>query len=735
MLPRLVFWLLMLTLGRVAQAEPKPPPPACRLDPSLDAPIQAAFSVIRENSEQREEFPFRTLNINTAAPADGLRLDLIRDAWVGKVDAGGCPLPGGDEKARGIPDFWSVVQLCKPEGPRRLSCSADALRALLNSDPQKRSVNPAIVLVLTHELSHLSHGDPGAYLSALKEVSRERTQAAKWAALSAACLPPDLETADAQVKRESRADEDAIRMLERLAEVEMRDDEVAGPGGARSLLMGSLTASLMGLREWQAGLLGHRDIPPIETPLEGDDVERFVEWVTDRRLCDVFGTAKGSVLVPIAASDHPLASVRLSSLSLRLASLPTFRNSPPLLERVRTGNAGDLLEKMAAILAVIARDEAEAEVLSSRAFCERVQTSLVPDCAAVPAEFPRAPRQCPELRTKVEWLPLTLQPHSVSLTEDADGLQLGAQDLTFARPLGDGTLLVGARNRLGFVNFSAEVSWFDVPCTPRDAVETSTGALTICEHPLGLLKTSRSAPIAWGHAKNPVFNGEPDEEQSSVRWMGKVGDRHLALFVSGSGISQTIDVTSDEWTTADPWQKQGCEIVGHGMEVGLANGRLTGASTQGASIPRTARFDAEFKRATRFTAWAEPEFLTCGIGPKSPLCLAADGRLVDPEPNPFRIVARVPIRELLRQGNVRHAALCSGAGAVWVLILTEAPGATRAELHRVQGEVNRRMVRRDGIGTASLQCSTDEVDVTFSNGLSSQVVRLNKTGRVRPVRK
>ncbi|WNG48270.1 hypothetical protein F0U60_32190 [Archangium minus] len=723
--------LMLATQAWPARAE-LPSVPKCRLDSSLEAPFQSAFEAIRKHWSETDPsaFPFDSLTINAEPLPRGLRLDVVRDAYAGQVNDKGCPIGGKTRKARGSPDDKTVARLCQPDGPRRLRCSADGMRALLDSDPQERKPNLGFVLVLAHEMSHLVHGDPGAFISPFKPISRALSGDEKWAALSLACELPDPKRNKAQLDREERADNEAVAIVERLVAAQMKDDTSAGPAGARSLLLGSINASLLGLRQWQASLQGRRDIPPIDTPLEQDDVERFIEWVTDRRLCDLFANSKGTALVPQVPADHPIASVRLSYLALRLASLPVSGDGPTLLDQMGTGNANELLNRMASVIALIARNEAEAEVRSTQSFCERVRWMTVPACEAVPAQFPRAPRSCPEMQAKVEWRPLKVSPEKTLVTKEQEVLQLGARNLTFARPLGGNTLLVGGIGSLGFVGADGTASWFEVPCIPRDAVETDDGALVICDHALGLIRTSRSAPLAWGRATNPVFNGEPDEEQSSVRWMGRVGERILALFVSGSGTTQTIDVTSDQWRTAAPWRQQGCDVLIHGMEVGLANGRWTGASTGVESIHRTARFDDNFTRPTTFTARSSPESLTCGIGPKGPLCLAVDGRLFEPEPSQPRVMARLSIAELVRKGRLRDASLCTSGESVWALLVEDVRGEPVAELHHIQGSSARRVVERKGFDAASLRCSSDETTVMFSSGLASEVHRFKTAEKV-----
>src|SRR4051812_24016304 len=106
-LPLAAATLLVVALVQPALAESLPIP-KCRLDSSLQAPLQAAFQTIRTQwrATSLPAFPFDSLSLNADSSPKGLRLDLVRDADAGQVDANGCLRPG---KVEGLLDERTVA--------------------------------------------------------------------------------------------------------------------------------------------------------------------------------------------------------------------------------------------------------------------------------------------------------------------------------------------------------------------------------------------------------------------------------------------------------------------------------------------------------------------------------------------------------------------------------------------------------------------------------------------------
>ncbi|QSQ25194.1 hypothetical protein JY651_09795 [Pyxidicoccus parkwayensis] len=703
--------------------------PECRLDGSQAKPIREAFEAIRTHwtREGATALPWQQVAVNEAGGDGTIQIQLVTDAFENQVDkATGCH---NGRTGTGRLDERSIAGVCQVAGPAALRCSADAVRALIESEPNGRHPNLALFLLLAHEISHLVHGDPGAtYTSALRAISRGATEDAKWRALISSCR----ESGDSEkLNRETRADKEALELIARLVNATAVADEQADPADIRALMLGSLEASLSGLRQWQAGWFGHRDLPPIETPQGGDDPEALARWAADRWLCMALEPGEGTLLVPQANATHPLGSARLAQLSGRVAHMMLPEGDGSLLGRSELGNAQDLLHKVAIAFALIDEAEAQADALRTRKFCESVRRTRAPDCAQVPTEFPRAERTCPEVEASVTWEPLSVEGEVGTVGAEGDHTRLEVSTVHFARPMSDGSVLLGAHGRLGILR-EGQLTLFDVPCLPRDAVETPLGALVACDHPLGLVRTSRTAPVAVGRV-NAIFQGESDVKNSRLDWIGQVGTRTVALFRSGSGTTQTVDVTSDQWTTAMPWRGQGCDLLVHGMVIGIAAGRLTGTNLGHPSIHRTARFDDTFTRATAFTARASLKPLACGLGPSAPLCLTPDGRLVDPEREPAATVARLELGDLVKTGNLRSAALCTAGANIYALVQTRRPdGNSIVELHEVHEGKGRRLLREEWTEEVALRCTGGEAGeamVSVSTGISTRLWRFGAAAR------
>ncbi len=105
-------------------------------------------------------------------------------------------------------------------------------------------------------------------------------------------------------------------------------------------------------------------------------------------------------------------------------------------------------------------------------------------------------------------------------------LKVDESGVRFARPLDAARLLVGANDKLGFLD-GARVTWFDLPCSPSDAIVMADGALVACEQPLGLVRTSRSAVLAsderrsFSAASGPTFRQRSPGSDGSetARWL------------------------------------------------------------------------------------------------------------------------------------------------------------------------------------------------------------------------
>lgn len=158
-------------------------------------------------------------------------------------------------------------------------------------------------------------------------------------------------------------------------------------------------------------------------------------------------------------------------------------------------------------------------------------------------------------------------------------MKLPPETLSFAKALPNGVLVVGALGKLGIVQPSGNAAWWPVPCVPRDATEVSaSGALLVaCDHPASALRLDSSGLVSFARAE-VSFDGEPDSENSRFTWAGSVAGQPFAVFVSGSGESRTIALGEDSWRTAAPWRGKGCDVLVTGMAIGLAGGRLTGAT-------------------------------------------------------------------------------------------------------------------------------------------------------------
>ena len=699
--------------GRVASPDDIP---ACRLIGRDQKAVFAAVEAIRANwPSSAPKLPFASVGVNRAGSE--LTINLVSDLDDGLADPKGCPKKG---TATGEADGKTILRVCKPKGSSRIDCSADAVHALVDADPQQRALNLGLVVLLAHEFSHLAHKDDGGYVSPLTPISLADDRTAKLVALKDACHPMSQSNANAQKVKEDRADGEALDVMEAVAYLEIKKDPTAGKAGARALALGSLEASMGGLREWGARWLGRRDVPPIETPKEGDDSKAFAHWAAERRICDALAPGKGFVLVPVAAADHALGSVRLAQLSLRLGSI----QAPDDGALHSIGNASDLLTKIGGVFVVIDRQEAEADAAMTQQFCESM-VGGVPDCTHVPNVFPHKEPECPEVHAKVTWEKFEKGGTDEPANWSEKTVSVGARTLTFAHSWTDGSLLIGAKNEVGFARPHQPVHWFEVPCLPRDAVLTEDGAKIVCDHPLGAIRTNRARPVAIALA-HAVYDGEPDDANSQFTWAGPVLNKSMAVFVSGSGSSRTIDVSSDDWVTATPWLGRGCDILVFGMAIGVADGRITGAVNGHPSVRRTARFDETFSRATTFTARDRRDVLGCGVGPHSPLCLSEAGELFDPEPEKPTVVARLRLDGAVKTSPDQEATICSSRAHTFVLVTGRGGARPVAQLFQVEGKAATSVAREYDKDEGVLRCDAIGATTTLSNGLSSEVLMLRE---------
>lgn len=696
--------------------------PDCRVDRSLDEHLHAAFATIRDVWPHTKLPPLPVTALSRVESDDPttLQITLVRDARVGQVDARGCIRRG---RSSGLLDTLSVAEGCVVRGPRELACSAGAVHALVAADPQRRPLSPALVMLLAHELSHLVHDEAGSSFTApILEIQGRLSEDEKWRDLAPACTAVDGERQARQLASEARADADALLIMEQWLRSAMMNDGFLGPRDVQAMVMGSINASLIGLRQWQAGWLRRRDLPAIEEPPEGANVDDFASWDADRLLCTILAKNSGSTLVPQPAASHPLASKRLSRLSSGLASLSVTPRPAPF-DEAPIGNGQELLRMMPRVLSLVDQQQADAEARRAIAFCRRVNTSQAPACSTLPRDFPYVTPACPELSVRTTTRSANAAGTVATATWSSEGVRASvatfdASTVGFARPLADGTVLVGSLDRLGFLTSQA-MKWFEVPCIPRDALPTASGAIVVCDHPLGLIETSVLEPTTYTATEDVRFNDMPDGSRASITWIGEVAKRRVALFVSGSGETQTIDVTDRQWSTATPWRKRGCETLVFGMAVGQVGDTIVGTSLGSPSIPRTARFDAAFTHNTTFTARAKPYVITCGLGQTGPICLAENGDVFDPEPTTPRLVAHLAIDETY---TIRSASLCSTASATWVLLFVSRPDGTRlAELHRSNGRRAKKIATEMGAEEGGLSCSRAGAAAAWSNGVTGRV--------------
>lgn len=706
--------LALLAAATLSTASSAVPP--CRLE-SRDAKAVSAAIAIGVRARQGAGLSaVGTSNVvvNEDGAEQSLRVDLISDLDSGLSGDDHCPVAG---RAIGEADGRTIVEVCRAAGERYLQCSSNAVHALLSADPRHRAPNLALALLLAHELAHLAHHDPGAFVSPVSAIGLGLPRSAKQQALQSACVAALGD--DLQKHREQRADDEAIAVIEALVAEEMKSDEVAGPKGAQSLALGSLEASLSGLRQWQAHWFGRRDLPPIETPSTADDPGVFAQWKARRLICDVLAPGKGSALVPLAAADHPLGSVRLAQLSLRVAALPVLKQTKQ--GSSSTGNGRDLLAAMTGVIVMVDKQEALADAALVDSFCKEVQGPQV-DCATIPERFPHAAGEsCPELTADLTWGPLAEPAIERPMETNGAITALGPIEPTFARPLRDGRLLIGSVSALGIGSPSGSASWVKLPCTPRDAIERTTDTLVLCDHPLGAIRVTASGPVAFGRAQS-TFNGEPDDEQSQIVWAGRVSGRELAVFRSGSGPSRTIDVSADHWITARPWSGKGCETLVYGMAIGAAGKDLFGATVGHPSILRTARFDGSFLQLNSFTARARPEKLGCGLGLVGPVCLTNHGELVDPEPSKPRILATISKTNQLRAQSTK-ASICSSDNATFVALVGQGPPEPGVALYRLADSQLQRVFEKRGATAGELRCDVGGATFAVADEQGGSVVR------------
>ena len=697
--------------------------PECRLDETYAHHITSAFETVKRfwPTYASQPLPYDGIVVNRDAEPETLQVYLIKDAYDSNLSINGCI---GDGVNRGRLDALSVTSICQVHNTSSIHCSAGAISELVENDRSQHQPNIAITLLLTHELSHLINKDlTSQYKAPLKPLSRSLSEDTKWRTLINAC--DGQSGTDQQRAQERRADQDATSIVKLLIEETSLADRTAEPAAIRSTLLGALGTSLASLRQWQARWFGRLDLPLSETPVDDDDPIQFAQWAADQLLCNVFSITEGIALVPQVGAIHPLPSERLAHLSNAVASIefPTIGDST--LDQLGTGNANQILTRLTDIIVKVDQQYAVADKLRTKAFCDNVFNNRLPDCDALPDEFPRQSKLCPLVTATVEWQPTIAEPITQQL-ESVDGkLLIEEESLSFIRSFRNDAIVVGGIHRVGFIRQS-NITWYDLPCQPNDALETKENIFIACDSPELLIRIQLPNTVTL--AKVAIeYNGEPDSESSSLEWLGQIDDKIYAVFQSGSGDSQTIIIGDDQWSTALPWQGRGCDTLVYGMKVNYAGGRITGVTAGQPSILRTARFNDTFTKVTHFTAWPNPEAIVCGFGSSGPLCVNANGDLVDPEHNPQLIQANIDVSETVEIGNVISANLCSVADHVFFLVYTQRyDGNFVVELHEISAGHSSRLLHDESITSATLSCSTDEATIALSNGFSSSILQFSR---------
>ncbi len=291
----------LLSFAVSAAIAATPAVPRCRLDNSLNAPVQEALShAISAFGKLGTPLGITAITVNAPAIADRtttLSVNVVRP-----------PSRACAAKSTNQLDRISAGSVCLADGDTlQIICSINALRALIGPQTRGRS-SPALLYVLSHEIGHVFQRRIGEYAGRVEEIRLDAARSDKLDALRTWCGP-------AMTGEEERADEFALKVLTQvLGQAPYRESVFS----LRGSMLWQVDQIVMATDRWRQLAVDdagqqqpHSAFLPTEFPMPAGAAQvnacAFVE--------DVLTQSAGSLAYPARSLSHPPLEVRLQRVT------------------------------------------------------------------------------------------------------------------------------------------------------------------------------------------------------------------------------------------------------------------------------------------------------------------------------------------------------------------------------------------------------------------------------------
>jgi hypothetical protein len=323
--------VVLAVLAGAGQASATPKFPACRLDGSNNAIIEATLKrATATYAAIGKELPVNTVAMNPTSPSAGpktLDVYVVLDAAKDGIDAGGCALrtPGENDPVDAMSVLGGCVVTAVDHAEMRCSSSAVEIFAKAGRSQARESI--ALLYVLSHELGHLLQKRLGEYAGRVERIDLGAAPAAKLDSLRDACDP-------ISVKVEEEADAMSFDVLVKLVSgLPYREPILSERGSVYANIDQLALASngwqlLNARRDFVSQPKVHPSFEPQNFPTPDKEIEKNARTF----VCAVLKGKKGTISYPGRSISHPPMEQRLQRMAERLQlvadKLPTKPGDP-----------------------------------------------------------------------------------------------------------------------------------------------------------------------------------------------------------------------------------------------------------------------------------------------------------------------------------------------------------------------------------------------------------------------